>query len=418
MSANTSTVRLQSEDASPLHCHYFAAGTCRSCTLIETPYRSQLRTKEARCVALLPELDRWLPTFTAGDRGVRTRVKLVVGGSSGAVTLGILDEQRRGVDLRDCQIQAPEIAAVIPILATFLEWTGLPPYDVPQRRGEVKFVHLTLAPGGALMLRFVVRTQFGLDVLRSRVTRLRELVPQAAVISVNLLPQHMAVLEGEREETLWGETLPITFGTAEHPLTLHLLPQSFFQTNARVARELYAQCARWAREVAPQRVWDLYCGVGGFALHVAAALQAAGEDRVEREDRVGREDRVVPEVLGVELAAAAVESARRSAWEAGIAARFVAADAAAFALAASAAELPDLLIVNPPRRGLGEEFAAWIERSGIPSVVYSSCNPETLARDLAVMPSLSPVEGRVFDMFPHTGHLEVAVLLRRNPAAG
>lgn len=380
-----------------LECRYFEAGECRSCSLIETPYAQQLADKQDRCRALLPSVPdgAWLPAFSGGDRGFRNRAKLVVGGRPGRVTLGILGPAGEGVDLRECAIQSPGIAAVIPALGEFLETTGLPPYDVPRRRGEVKFVHVTEAPSGELMIRFVVRSERALGVLKDRLPRLRRLVPAAVVISVNLLPEHKAVLEGEREELLVGSSLPMRLGSAERPLTLHLRPQSFFQTNTAVARELYAQAARWVAVVDPSSVWDLYCGVGGFALHVAAAGSEA-------------------DVLGVELTGAAVDSARRSAREAGIAARFVAADATEFALSAETRELPELLIVNPPRRGIGERLAGWVEGSGIPHVVYSSCNPESLARDLAAMPSYAVREARVFDMFPHTSHLEVAVLLARS----
>ena len=379
-----------------LQCRYFEAGECRSCSLIETPYAQQLADKQDRCRALLPSVPdgAWLPAFSGGDRGFRNRAKLVVGGRPGRVTLGILGPAGEGVDLRECAIQSPGIAAVIPALGEFLETTGLPPYDVPRRRGEVKFVHVTEAPSGELMIRFVVRSERALGVLKDQLPRLRRLVPAAVVISVNLLPEHKAVLEGEREELLVGSSLPMRLGSAERPLTLHLRPQSFFQTNTAVARELYAQAARWVAAVAPASVWDLYCGVGGFELHVAAAGSEA-------------------DVLGVELTGAAVDSARRSAREAGIAARFVAADATEFALSAETRELPELLSVNPPRRGIGERLAGWVEGSVIPHVVYSSCNPESLARDLAAMPSYEVREGRVFDMFPHTSHLEVAVLLER-----
>ncbi len=70
-------------------------------------------------------------------------------------------------------------------------------------------------------------------------------------------------------------------------------------------------------------------------------------------------------------------------------------------------------MVNPPRRGLGPELAGWLERSGVRDVLYSSCNPASLADDLATMPSLRIVAGRYVDMFPHTEHAEVIVRLRR-----
>ena len=77
---------------------------------------------------------------------------------------------------------------------------------------------------------------------------------------------------------------------------------------------------------------------------------------------------------------------------------------------------PDLLVVNPPRRGIGAELAGRIEASGVRRVLYSSCNPQSLARDLGAMPSLGARRARLFDMFPHTDHAEVLVELVRRPA--
>ena len=77
-------------------------------------------------------------------------------------------------------------------------------------------------------------------------------------------------------------------------------------------------------------------------------------------------------------------------------------------------KVPDLVVVNPPRRGIGAELAGWLERSGVPRVLYSSCHAPSLGRDLAAMPSLRPVRGRVLDMFPQTGHFEVLVELVRD----
>ena len=72
-----------------------------------------------------------------------------------------------------------------------------------------------------------------------------------------------------------------------------------------------------------------------------------------------------------------------------------------------------MVVVNPPRRGIGLELASWLDGCTAPRVIYSSCNPTTLAKDLAAMPSLRTTHGRVFDMFPHTAHVEAAVLLER-----
>src|SRR5699024_5084911 len=187
-----------------LECGYFERGECRSCALIETEYPQQITDEEVWCHEVLAAVApaEWLPSFTSEVRDFRNRAKLAVGGTAGHVTLGILDQEFHGVDLRECGIQAPAIRTVIPVLACFLEATGLEPYSVSARRGELKFVHVTAAPSGDLMIRFVVRTQHGLDVLRSRRARLLELVPNARAVSVNLLPYHKVVIGGSMEEQL------------------------------------------------------------------------------------------------------------------------------------------------------------------------------------------------------------------------
>lgn len=383
-----------SADHGRLHCGYFERGECRSCALIETPYGQQITDKESWCRETLAEAAPriWLPTFAGGARDFRNRAKLAVGGSARHVTLGILDQEFHGVDLRDCGIQAPAIRAVIPVLADFLDGTGLEPYDVSARRGELKFVHVTAAPSGELMIRFVVRTQHGLDVLRSRKESFFELVPDASVVSVNLLPEHKAVLEGSREEMLRGESLRMNLDRVD----LHLRPQSFFQTNTAVAVGLYNQVSEWVDAVEASNLWDLYCGVGGFALYCAGPSRRG---------------------TGVEVSEQAIESAKVSAAELGIDVRFLAGDATEFAeenLAASTGvERPDCVIVNPPRRGIGARLSAALENSGVEHIVYSSCNPVSLAKDLARMPAYEVAQARIFDMFPHTKHLEVAVLLQR-----
>ena len=413
-----------SADSGHLDCHYFTAGLCRSCALLETPHRHQISEKEAWCREVLAAHAPadWLPAAFGPDHDFRNRAKLAVGGEAGAVTLGILDQDFHGVDLRECGIQAPAIRAVIPIIAELLDDSGLEPYDVSARRGELKFVHVTAAPSGDLMIRFVVRTQFGLEVLQSRRARLLAAIPAATVVSVNLLPEHKAALEGSREIVLHGDSLRMNLDRVD----LHLRPQSFFQTNTEVAIALYNQVADWVDTVAPATLWDLYCGVGGFALYCAEGARGAGSARG------------AGAVTGVELSEQAIESAKVSAGELGLgrfesdgavgggarediddarpaaSVEFLAGDATEFAEAKLAAGVrPDCVIVNPPRRGIGARLSAALEDSGVDHIVYSSCNPLTLAKDLDRMPSYTVEQARVFDMFPHTKHLEVAVLLRQ-----
>ncbi|NTW41651.1 MAG: 23S rRNA (uracil(747)-C(5))-methyltransferase RlmC [Cellulomonadaceae bacterium] len=371
-----------------MRCHYYDAALCRSCTLLDRPYPDQLAAKQEHCRTLLAGYDlEWLEPVTGPEAGFRNRAKMVVGGTTAAPTLGILDAVGAGVDLSSCPLYPPSLQATFPALAAFVTRAGLVPYDVAARTGELKNVLVTQSPDGDLMVRFVLRSQESVARIRKHLPSLVAAVPRLVVASVNLLPEHKAVVEGDREIPLTDVT---TLRMAVNGLDLHLRPQSFFQTNTAVAAALYRRAREWVDEVAPSSVWDLYCGVGGFALHCAAQ---------------GRE------VVGVETSVEAVASAVLTARDAHLpGVTFLADDATAFALRATST--PDLVVVNPPRRGIGD-LAAWLEESGVRHVVYSSCNAGSLARDLARMPSLRPRRAQLLDMFPQTTHYEVVVQLER-----
>lgn len=355
-----------------------------------TPYADQLDGKDRQARELLSVFGdaEWLPPIASQESGYRNKAKMVVGGTVGDPTIGILDENGRGVDLRECGICAPGVRAALPALAAFVTRMRLVPYVVPERSGELKYVLVTLSPDDELMIRFVVRSDEVAARIRRGLPELLAALPNARVVTANIQPEHKAVVEGDRELVLTPEaTLVMRVGG----IPLRLRPQSFFQTNTAVAEQLYAQVAEWVGAMSPVSVWDLYCGVGGFALAVA---------------ETGRR------VVGVETSREAVRSARATAAALRLPqVAFRAGDATAFALSAKTA--PELVIVNPPRRGIGADLACWLEGSGVPNVVYSSCNPKSLAHDLTRMPSYRIRAGRTLDMFPQTGHLEVAVLLER-----
>lgn len=386
-----------------MQCDYYDAGRCRSCTLMGVPYTAQLRSGQQQVEEILAghvPARAWLPPVGGRESRFRNKAKLVVAGRKGAPTLGILDDGGRGVDLRHCGLHEEPLHRAILALADLLPGSGLTPYDVPTRQGELKHVLLTVSPDAELMARFVLRSPGQRARVEELLVRWRTAVPGLRVASINLQPEHKAVLEGPEEIVLSAErTLPMRVGA----ITLHLGTRSFFQTNTPIATELYAQVAGWVAADRPGTVWDLYCGVGGFAL--ACATAAPGW---------------TPQVLGVEVSPEAVASARLSAAELGLSdsVRFLPGDAT-LQLGASADgasgvhEVPEAVVVNPPRRGIGPRLAAALEGSGARTLVYSSCNAASLATDLEQLPSWQVERARLFDMFPQTRHHEVAVLLRR-----
>ena len=379
-----------------MQCDYFDAGRCRSCTLMGTPYDEQLAAKQHRATVALADVAprlNWLDPARSPASHYRNKAKLVVGGRAGHPTLGILDERGRGVDLRRCGLYEPGLAATFDPLHRLVADRGLEPYDVPLRRGELKYLIVTHSPDGEHLVRFVLRSERHLADLRAALPRLLADLPSVRVVTANLHPEHKAVLEGETEVPLTEQTLlPMRVGDA----TLLLGPRSFFQTNTTVAAALYRQARDWVDAADPTTVWDLYCGVGGFARHVTAPSRT---------------------VVGVETSADAVDAARAAARLPADAAMPASAPAPTFvvgdATTVRLSPAPDLVVVNPPRRGIGPDLAAWLDASPATDVLYSSCNVDSLARDLANMPSLQPVAGRVFDMFPQTPHTEVMVRLAR-----
>lgn len=383
-------------------CDYFDAGVCRSCTLMGVEYAAQLADKDASVRARLAEVvpaAAWTDPFASNETAFRNKAKLVVGGRRGAPVLGILDDSTRVVDLTQCGLYEPGLRDTVTRLPGLVAELGLTPYDVATRNGELKHLLVTHSPDGELMLRFVLRSEGQLGRLRERVPTISDVLPTTRVVTANILPEHKAVLEGDVEFVLSEQdSLPMQV----NGIRLHLRPRSFFQTNTAVASGLYRQAQDWLSEHESRTLWDLYCGVGGFALH---AMTAHTPPR---------------EVVGIEVSAEAVASARRSAQE--LADRtplprngFHAGDATAYALDNAA---PDTVVVNPPRRGIGPALAHWLESERtVERVLYSSCNADSLARDLGEMPSLRPTRARLFDMFPQTRHHEVLVLLERRPAS-
>ncbi len=377
-------------------CADFQAKRCNSCSLLGQSYPEQLHDKQARAVAAIHSAKPngalvWLPAQPSADAEFRNKAKMVVGGTSDTPVLGIL-QATATLELAHCPLYPPAIRNAWPIIRTWLSRVRIAPYDVNSRSGELKYLILTTASSdasGALMLRLVLRSKEALDRLRKRLPELRAQLASLQVVSVNLQPEPKAILEGVEEIVL---TECVALPMVVNDLTLFLRPQSFFQTNSQMAAALYQRATAWLVAMQPTGVLDLFCGVGGFALHAARALPHA-------------------HVTGVEFSSEAILAARESALTAGLDnVRFYAGDALEIAK-----KLPraDCIVVNPPRRGLGPALCEFLEQSRANDVIYSSCNIDTLAADLHCLPSFQPHIAQVLDMFAHTPHFEVIVWLKR-----
>ncbi|MBD3809437.1 MAG: 23S rRNA (uracil(747)-C(5))-methyltransferase RlmC [Sulfuricurvum sp.] len=368
-------------------CPYFDTHQCRSCSWIDYYYAEQLKLKNDHLHTLLdPYAPRdWLKPATSSLKGFRNKAKMVATPTIDGVVLGLSEE----VNLIECPLYDPSMQKVLHTVQEWLRELKIKGYDLKKRKGELKYVLLTRSKwSGTMMLRFVLRSHGIIGRLKKGLDDLLKRSPELKVVTANIQPVHMAILEGD-EEIFFTEARRLEERFNGVPLFIR--PKSFFQTNPEVAEKLYRTASEWADESKPKILWDLFCGVGGFALHCAAP------------DR---------HIVGIEIEAEAIACARDSAAQLEMqTVRFESLDAATFS--ATAGEKPDLIIVNPPRRGLGEQICKWLTRVGSERILYSSCNAMSLAKDLESLSRYSLKRVQLFDMFPHTAHYEVLVELVR-----
>jgi 23S rRNA (uracil747-C5)-methyltransferase len=382
-----------------MQCDYYQQGICRSCQWLTLPYPQQLEQKQQQLVELLAaswhaavQLD---DPIASAEQGFRHKAKMVAGGSATAPVFGILAADQAASSVQSlvaCPLYPAQFQHAFDLITEFCRELALEPYDIPSRRGELKYILLSLSSDMQhWMLRFVLRSKRDLALLQKHLPRLQQRWLELAVCSVNIQPDHKAILEGDTE-ILLTDTSRLAEPLGD--VILYQQPQGFFQTNPRLAARLYQTAVQWLLPLQPQRCWDLFCGVGGFALHLAKAGMA---------------------VTGIEISPAAIEAAKTAAAQMGLPQLdFMALDAAAFAQAQAAA--PDVLVVNPPRRGLGAALCADIDRLAPAHLLYSSCNPVSLAEDLRRLPQYQLQRVQLFDLFAHSPHAEVLCLLRRLPS--
>lgn len=374
-----------------MQCALYDAGRCRSCQWIEQPVSHQLTAKMADLRQLLAEhaVAEWRAPVSGPERAFRNKAKMVVSGSVEKPLLGMLHRDGTPEDLCDCPLYPASFSPVFAALKPFIARAGLTPYNVARKRGELKYLLLTENRfDGGMMLRFVLRSDAKLAQLRAALPWLQERLPQLKVITVNIQPVHMAIMEGETEIFLTEQQ---ALAERFNDVPLWIRPQSFFQTNPVVAGHLYATARDWVRQLPVNHMWDLFCGVGGFGLHCATPQM---------------------KLTGIEIAPEAITCAKQSAQELGLQnLRFQALDSTQFAIAQG--EVPDLVLVNPPRRGIGKLLCDFLSRMAPRFIVYSSCNAQTMAKDIHELPGYRIDRVQLFDMFPHTAHYEVLTLLSR-----
>jgi len=381
------------EDA---ECDYYRAGTCQSCSLLGITSGSRLKTKIEHLHSTLRNADvyplRIHDAVTVSHPWQsRHKVKMSVGGSVHSPIIGITRQDRSTHELVDCSLSPTPIRELLRHLRGVISARKLIPYDIEARIGELKHVIIiTTHDNRSGIVRFVLRSPVLIPTIQEEVQTLQKLFPWVTVVSCNIQPLPAAILEGPDEVPLTENRL---IREQLGPLSLYFSSQSFMQVTPSIAQQLYQTAATLAKEAKPKLLLDLFCGVGGFSLSAAPHCQR---------------------VLGIELSPQAIECAQLSARDQGLShLEFIAADVDRY-LQMRSDLAPDIVTVNPPRRGLSEATCAYLSRALPERIIYSSCNPETFGRDVRSLSADYELVGLwPFDMFPMTHHWEVLGLLVR-----
>ena len=390
-----------SPDRIPVDCP--VAGPCGGCSLRHLDYAAELRAKQESVLDAfrriggleVPVLDI-LPSPDV-DR-YRNKVQFPVGiDKNGVPCIGFYaGRTHRIVPCPDCKLQPSVLNEIGNALCAFFAQQGIRPYDEQSGKGLVRHIFLRRGAHSGQIMVCLVCTRAKLPHAEQLCTALRGQFPAISTILLNVNAKNTNVILGSENHILYGP------GYIEDTLCgvpVRLGPLSFYQVNTLAAERLYGVAAQYAQLSPDDTLLDLYCGMGTIGLSMAEQCR---------------------ELIGVEIVPEAIESAKANAARMGEAvaakSRFFCADAGQAATQLAAEGLhPDIVMLDPPRKGCDEATLSAVVRMAPRRVVYVSCNPATAARDAAWLEQNGYHAEKVqpVDLFPRTKHCECVLLMSK-----
>ena len=390
-----------SPDRIPVDCP--VAGPCGGCSLRHLDYAAELRAKQESVLDAfrriggleVPVLDI-LPSPDV-DR-YRNKVQFPVGiDKNGVPCIGFYaGRTHRIVPCPDCKLQPSVLNEIGNALCAFFAQQGIRPYDEQSGKGLVRHIFLRRGAHSGQIMVCLVCTRAKLPHAEQLCTALRGQFPAISTILLNVNAKNTNVILGSENHILYGP------GYIEDTLCgvpVRLGPLSFYQVNTLAAERLYGVAAQYAQLTPDDTLLDLYCGMGTIGLSMAGQCR---------------------ELIGVEIVPEAIESAKANAARMGEAvaakSRFFCADAGQAATQLAAEGLhPDIVMLDPPRKGCDEATLSAVVRMAPRRVVYVSCNPATAARDAAWLEQNGYHAEKVqpVDLFPRTKHCECVLLMSK-----
>lgn len=374
---------------------------CGGCVWRHINYSDECAVKEQKvrdAVERIGGIDTVIKPIIAADKtdGYRNKAQLPVGRDKfGNVNIGFYAfHSHRIIDCDNCALQPKIFNEVIKVTREFIALTNASVYDEKTRKGRLRHLYIRLGEvTDELMVCYVVNGNGlkGEDIL---IKMLRERIPNLKTVVFNSNRENTNVVLGAKNRVAYGSgyITDILCG-----LKFKISPFSFWQVNRAQAEKLYSKAREYAGLTGNEVLLDLYCGTGTIGLSMAKDCK---------------------KLIGVEIIEDAVRDAEKNAAENEITnAEFICSDAESAAKKLEENGLkPDVIIVDPPRKGIGEELVKTIVKMNPERVVYVSCDPATLARDLKFFDEYGYKTEEVtpVDMFPRTAHCESAAKLLRN----
>ena len=368
---------------------------CGGCQLQNMTYEKQLSFKQVKVIRLLGRFCH-VDEIIGMDEPYhyRNKVQAAFGMRNGKIISGVYQSSTHNiVPVDDCLIEDEVADRIIVTIRKLAASFKLKPFNDVTMKGFLRHVLVKRGFLSGQVMVVLVTASGAFPSQRSFINALLGKHPEITTIVRNINDKHTSLVLGERSETLFGS------GFIEERLcgmTFRISPKSFYQINPKQTEVLYNTAAEFAGLTGTERVIDAYCGTGTIGLIMS---KNAGE------------------VIGVELNRDAVKDAKNNAAlnEVGNI-QFFCGDAGKFMVEmAETDEKADVVITDPPRAGCSLDFLKSVVKLSPKRVVYVSCNPETLARDLGFLTrkGYKAVKIQPVDMFPFTEHVETVVLLTR-----
>lgn len=373
---------------------------CGGCSLQHLSYIAQLRYKWQIVIDQLERIGKITDALVHPTIGMdepwryRNKVQVPIGEREGGLVAGFYAKGTHNIiDMNACLIQHERGDEVVATVKRIGQKLGIRPYN--EVTGEGLLRHVVVKVGfstGQLMIVLVTNGE-KIPRVEEWIQEIRESIPNVTSILQNINTKRTNVILGDKTKVLWGqEVIYDTIGGLKFAISA----RSFFQVNPVQTEMLYNKALEYADLSGEETVIDAYCGIGTISLFLAKKAK---------------------KVYGVEIVPEAIADAKRNAKLNGI-------DNVEFEVGTAESILPkwkeagiqaDVIVVDPPRKGCDESLLQTIIAMQPKRVVYVSCNPSTLARDLRILEDggYKTLEVQPVDMFPHTAHVECVVLMSR-----